>query len=217
MAANKVVYDTLKMDSFKKASVQKEKEIFSDKDFIYNHEAKDSRNWWDIFMEWLERLLGRPFSKNPEQSYTIIKYIFITIFLLGLLFILWKSTFSRMFKGEAKELQGLSFADLPEDIEGIQIDRLIEEAFLNGNYRLAIRWSFLKLLQGLNKQGQIAWQPAKTNMEYQQELKDSRVKDNFMSLSLVFEYVWYGETLPTRELCTEYKSRVEKFMETSYA
>ena len=64
-----------------------------------------------------------------------------------------------------------------------------------GNYRLALRWCFLKSLQWLNKQDKITWQPAKTNIDYQQELNDKTLKDGFTGLSNVFEYVWYGDII----------------------
>jgi len=79
---------------------------------------------------------------------------------------------------------------------------------------LAVRWCFLKSLQWLNKQNKITWQPAKTNVDYQQELKDKTLKADFTSLSYVFEYVWYGETNCDEKLCADYKNKVEKFIQT---
>ena len=120
-----------------------------------------------------------------------------------------------MLRGDAKKLQSASFADLPEDIEGIDMDALIEDAFGKGNYRLAIRWCFLKSLQWLNKQNKITWQPAKTNVDYQHELNEKTIKENFTDLSKVFEYVWYGEVTPTEKLCTDYKNQVDKFISSA--
>ncbi len=209
-----VVYDTSTVLVIKKASAEKEKEIFADKDFIYKKDVKESKSWWDTFLEWLSKLLGKPISKNPTLSYNILKYTFITAFILGLIYILWKSKFIGLLKRDAKKLDGTSFTDLPENIEGLNIDALIEEAIQKQNYRLAVRWCFLKSLQWLNKQNKIVWQPAKTNVDYQQELKDKTLKAEFTSLSYVFEYVWYGETDCNEKLCTDYKTRVEKFIQT---
>ena len=209
-----VVYDTSTVLVIKKTSAEKEKEIFSDKEFIYKKDVKESKSWWDSFLEWLSRLLGKPISKNPTLSYNILKYTFITAFILGLIYILWKSKFIGLLKRDAKKLDGTSFTDLPENIEALDIDALIEEAIQKQNYRLAVRWCFLKSLQWLNKQNKIAWQPAKTNVDYQQELKDKTLKADFISLSYVFEYVWYGETDCNEKLCLDYKNRVEKFIQT---
>lgn len=209
-----VVYDSSKITSVKRASVEKEKEIFADKDFIYHKEDKASKSWWEHFVEWLLSLLGKPVAKHPVTSYKIIKYIFIALFIFGVIFTLWKSKFIGLLKGDAKKLQGASFADIPEDIEGINMDKLIDEALQKSNYRLALRWCFLKSLQWLNKQNKITWQPSKTNIDYQKELNDKTLKDGFTGLSNVFEYVWYGEINPTEKLCSDYKNRIEKFIST---
>ena len=208
-----IVYDT-SSHIIRKASIEKEKEIFADKDFIYNKDAKESKSWWEAFLDWLSRLLGKSIDKTPNFSYNILKYTFITAFILGLIYILWKSKFIGLLKRDAKNLTGTSFTDLPENIEGLDIDALIEEAIQKQNYRLAVRWCFLKSLQWLNKQNKITWQPAKTNVDYQQELKDKTLKADFTSLSYVFEYVWYGETNCDEKLCADYKNKVEKFIQT---
>lgn len=209
---NVVAYDTSKAVSIKRVSAEKEKEIFSDKDFIYHKEAKAAKGWWETFIDWLLSLLGKPVAKHPDLSYKLIKYIFIGLFIIGVIFVLWKSKFIGLLKGDTKKLQGASFSDIPEDIEGINIDALIDEALRDKNYRLALRWCFLKSLQWLNKQDKITWQPSKTNVDYQQELKDKQLKENFTGLSHVFEYVWYGEITPTEKLCLDYKNRVGTFI-----
>ena len=98
-----VVYDSSKITSVKKASAEKEKEIFADKDFIYHKEAKAAKSWWEHFVEWLLSLLGKPVAKHPVTSYKIIKYIFIALFIFGVIFTLWKSKFIGLLKGDAKE------------------------------------------------------------------------------------------------------------------
>lgn len=209
-----VVYDTSTNHSIKKASVEKEKEVFADKDFIYQKDAKESKSWWDAFLEWLLRLLGKSIDKAPSSSYNILKYTFVTAFILGLIYILWKSKFIGLLTRDAKKLNDTAFTDLPENIEGLNIDVLITEAIQKQNYRLAVRWCFLKSLQWLNKQNKIEWKPAKTNVDYQQELNDKTLKTEFTTLSYVFEHVWYGETNCNEKLCADYKNKVEKFMQT---
>jgi len=75
-----IVYDT-SSHIIRKASIEKEKEIFADKDFIYNKDAKESKSWWEAFLDWLSRLLGKSIDKTPNFSYNILKYTFITAFI----------------------------------------------------------------------------------------------------------------------------------------
>src|ERR1017187_2188396 len=100
---NVVAYDTSKAVSIKKASTEKEREIFSDKDFIYHKEAKAAKGWWESFIDWLLSLLGKPVAKHPDLSYKLIKYIFIGLFIIGVIFVLWKSKFIGLLKGDTKK------------------------------------------------------------------------------------------------------------------
>ncbi len=215
---NTVLYDTSKVSDVK-ISPEKEKEIFSDKDFFYKKDVEVSKSWWDMFLDWfskiLEKLLGKTVAKHPNASYQLIKYLVLLFFIIGVVVILWKSKFRGLFKGDSKKT-AKPFDDLPENIEGLNLNEYIENAIKAGDYRLDIRWSFLKSLQWLNKQNKITWQTAKTNVDYQNELKDGNLKGDFISLSRVFEYVWYGETIPTEKMCQDYKSKVDNFISTTH-
>ncbi len=57
--------------------------------------------------------------------------------------------------------------------------------------RLAIRYSYMLLLQLLQQKGQIQYRPDKTNYEYYHELNETYKKD-FRILTRQYEYAWYG-------------------------
>jgi len=207
-----VLYDTAKTANVKNPTAEKEKEVFSDEDYIYHADAKQSKNWLKAFFEWLiDKIFGKISVENAELTWQIIKWVLIGLFIAGIIFVIWKSKFRGLLRGDAKKLAGASFADLPEDIESVNIDKHIDEALRNGNYRLAIRWCFLKSLQLLNNKKQIAWQPAKTNIDYQHELKNKDLREGFSKLSYIFEYVWYGEMATNAGTFEKYKGDMEKF------
>lgn len=81
-----------------------------------------------------------------------------------------------------------------ENIQELEIDRLLREAIAAGNYRLAIRICFLGMLKKLDDDGFIAWKKDKTNRDYLAELlsKESYF-DEIRALTLAYEQVWYGE------------------------
>ncbi|MGZ3861984.1 MAG: hypothetical protein ACXVPN_06960 [Bacteroidia bacterium] len=207
-----VQYDTVGVSSVKKAGADKEKEIFADKDFQYHEEAKESQNWFRAFFEWLlNKVFGKMSVKGTETAWQIVKWSFIVLFVGGVIFIILKSKFRGLFRGDSKKLAGASFADLPEDIGSINLDKLIGEALQNGNYRLAVRWSFLKSLQMLDQAKKITWQPSKTNIDYELELQNLVLREHFNKLSYVFEHVWYGEVQTGEKLFSNYKNEIEKF------
>lgn len=207
-----VRYDSTAKAEVRNASAEKEKEIFSDKDFVYKADVKESKNWLKAFLEWLtEKLFGKLTAENANLTWQIVKWIMIGLFIAGIVLIIIRSNFRGLLRGAPKNLGGAAFTDIPEDIDSVNIDKLIDEALKNGNYRLAIRWCFLKSLQLLNARKQISWQPAKTNVDYQHELKNPGVRESFTQLSYVFEYVWYGEMTTNESTFTKYKNEIEKF------
>ena len=72
-------------------------------------------------------------------------------------------------------------------------DALVRNAIRNGNYRLAIRYLYLQVLDKLSERKAISIHPNKTNYEYVQEVRKHRFANEFASLTLKYEYVWYGE------------------------
>jgi hypothetical protein len=71
----------------------------------------------------------------------------------------------------------------------------LREALAAGDSRLAIRYSYMHLLQALQERNLIAYRPDKTNTEYYRELAES-LRQPFRSISRQYEYAWYGNILP---------------------
>ena len=72
-------------------------------------------------------------------------------------------------------------------------DQLIRQALRAGNFRLAIRYQYLKTLHKLAAKEYLALAPDKTNYQYVTEIKNNELKKEFAALTLSYEYVWYGE------------------------
>ncbi len=72
-------------------------------------------------------------------------------------------------------------------------ERLIAEAVVNKDFRLAVRYLYLQTLHKLSMSGFIHFTPDKTNYEYVKELSGKSHQNEFASLTLNYEYVWYGK------------------------
>ena len=72
-------------------------------------------------------------------------------------------------------------------------DSLLRNAIRNGNYRLAVRYLYLQSLQRLSEKKFIELNSNKTNYEYVMEVRRHKFANEFASLTLQYEYVWYGE------------------------
>ena len=189
-------------------SKAKEKEVFSDKDFNYSSkEAKDNSSG-GRFMDWLiDKLFG---GVSRERRATIIDFILWTFALAGLGIMIWLLTRTELvnfLKGKTRKTE-FNFSDVDEDISGIDFDAKISKALLENNYRLAVRWYYLKQLNKMNILGIIEWQPHKTNIEYSRELQKSELALFFTELSRIYDYTWYGEYNITSD---NYIKMTEKF------
>ena len=72
-------------------------------------------------------------------------------------------------------------------------DALLRNAIKSGNFRLAVRYLYLQSLHRLSERKFIEIKSNKTNYEYVTEIRKHRFANEFASLTLQYEYVWYGE------------------------
>ena len=72
-------------------------------------------------------------------------------------------------------------------------DSFIRLALAAGNYRLAIRYQYLKTLHLLAAKNWVQLAADKTNYQYVREINNYDYQNGFSQLTLNYEYVWYGE------------------------
>lgn len=104
---------------------------------------------------------------------------------------LTRTEFTSFLKGNSKKTP-FNFADINEDISTINFDERILKATNDNDFRLAIRWHYLKLLNELNEKGLIKYEPFKTNIDYSLELSKNNDLEKFKNCSNIYDYVWYG-------------------------
>ncbi len=81
-----------------------------------------------------------------------------------------------------------------ENVAEMDLDDLIKKALAQQQWRLAIRYQYLKGLKLLSGHNLIQWQAGKTNMDYYYELKSPQLRDAFLFVTNEFEKAWYGNT-----------------------
>lgn len=130
----------------------------------------------------------------------VVKVFFWVMAIAFLIFIVYKLFFNQsFFRRDPKNI-------LPAKVEislpnnSLGFDELIAAAVEEGDFRLAVRYLYLKTVQQLNEKGVIHFSPDKTNNEYIQELINQPYYAGFLSLTMNYEYVWYGRFEITPEL-----------------
>jgi biopolymer transport protein ExbD len=105
---------------------------------------------------------------------------------------------------------------LPDAAEEIitsesDFERLIREAIQQTNYRLAVRYQYLKTLHALAQKNYFQLAVDKTNYNYVTEIKDHQKQNDFASLTLNYEYVWYGEFNIDASVYNKLKAKFEAY------
>lgn len=121
---------------------------------------------------------------------TIFGYVMIVALVILLIWILFSYVNQERISYN-KTAETLRIVD-ESKIDDIDFNKLISKALAGGNYRLAIRYTFLNTLKGLSLHKLILVKEGKTNYEYYHELP-VQLKPKYRQVLSVFEYVWYGE------------------------
>ena len=171
-------------------------EKYSGSDFNYTESVGQSQNYLLRAINWFFSKLYEIFGIEVNQG--VLKVIEVLIYLVLIIIALYiiirlllgtKAT--SFFTKKSKELSPLSFEE--DTIEQINLEELISNALLQKDYRLAIRYMYLKSLKTLSVQNLINWHFEKTNIDYYKELESTLIQEKFRSVSYLYEHIWYGE------------------------
>jgi hypothetical protein len=159
------------------------------KDKIFEY-ANDPEYWKTEPVKengFLENFIKFLFSKG-------VRYFVYLLIALALLFTLYKIIVDNkiyLFYRSPKKNQEAGETAL--ELQQEDFDARINEAMSLKDYRLAIRWMYLKTLQLLDRNGLIQFHPQTTNYEYLLQLKNHSLNKDFSLLTHAYDYVWYGQ------------------------
>jgi len=90
--------------------------------------------------------------------------------------------------------------EMPENIFDIKYPNEIDKAAAQGNYRLAIRLLYLRLLKNFAERNIIQYKQDRTNLDYLMQLSSTRYYPDFFRVTRHYEYAWYGEFAVTGDM-----------------
>lgn len=153
------------------------------KEYASNWQPPDIRGWGDFFSA-LAPLLK------------LVVYLLIAALIGLLLYVLvGKDLLSKNSNKRIK--QGTESIDI-EAIERnpfeVDLQNLLRNAIEAGEYKLAVRLYYLILIKELSLKNHIYWKKDKPNYQYLQETSKYPYHPEFQKATMIFEYVWYGDT-----------------------
>ncbi len=171
-------------------------EKYTGEEFDYSSQEGEAQNlvkrFLNWFFSWIDDSLGVNISPYTLQ---IIEYL-IYILMGGLIIYLFVrflsgENFSAVFTKKANSILDINLSE--DHIENVDLDALIKSALDEKDYRLAVRYHYLRILKILSQKNIIDWHYEKTNSDYQNEIEAPTVKSGFRDVSYLYDYIWYGE------------------------
>ena len=98
-------------------------------------------------------------------------------------------------------------------IKNVDLTVLINKAISQKNYRLAVRYYYLKVLKILEEKEFIVWEQQKTNEDYSKEITEITLKSTFGNLTHLYDFVWYGNFEVNEFEFTKIKTNFEEITE----
>ncbi len=169
----------------------------SQKAYSYE-EIQQGNNWLQRANRWVQELWSRIVERVLGGSvlsgvWSVIFQLapFILVFMLmGLL--VWLSMKFSSGSGHDRKI-GFPLPDTEEALlQSDKLQALVEEAMGNQDFRLALRYRYLLVLQHLIHRRLIIWKSFKTNLDYQRELQKTPHSEPFSEITRVYNFVWYG-------------------------
>lgn len=151
---------------------------------------------WDDFWHWL---VG-DYDPGSFLGFIIrvLPYLLIAGVIIFLVWLFIKLNPGAKILGSSKSAE-VFFTEEEEIIKTKNIKELIEKALLNNDKRLAVRYYYLLVLQGLSEKQLIDYEFDKTNSDYIKELKSSDLTLGFQKATTLYDYIWYGNFDVTQE------------------
>lgn len=194
-----IAIDSTKIEQ-KKFDEDALKEYRASKDFNYRVQKKEP-NILDRLWNWLGRVVKRilswmfddigPAVGLIKSFLSILPYLLLAILLYFIIRFFLRVNTKNLLSGNTK-VAGITLTDEEELMRSENLPDLINKAIADKNYRLAVRYYYLQVLQKLTEKELIIWQQEKTNEDYIKELETSKLHKDFSESTYLYDFVWYG-------------------------
>jgi|SRR5690554_209261 len=171
-------------------------ERYSGNQYNYDTLEGETNNLLLKAIAWTFEKLGKIFNVEfSTEIFLIIEKIIYALLIIFAVYIVVKllvgKQASSFFSRQSRDAAPLQFRE--EHIENIDLDSYIKNALKEKNYRLAVRYMYLKSLKLLSAKNLIDWHFEKTNTDYFNEIENENLKESFKKISYWYDHIWYGE------------------------
>ncbi|MDR2954614.1 MAG: hypothetical protein LBV43_05995, partial [Prevotella sp.] len=154
-------------------------EYSKDSRFDYSQVPTGKISAWDRIKYWLYDTFNDIVRAVSRSGMPGIVVIVIFALLIVLLILRFSGIDFRKVLGK-KEIDTPEIDIYTENVHEMDFDTLIANAMKNNDYRLVIRFLYLKNLKLLSDKEIIEWKTNKTNYSYQHEISNSALRSKFL-------------------------------------
>jgi hypothetical protein len=165
----------------------------NDPAFNYEGGPEEADDWITKIRNWINQQLA--LLRSSKVYSTILDYLYYGLMIVALILILRgliKADRRGLLFGKISSNE-IKMIESEEDINQINFDELITVAVDRRDYKLAVRYLFLKSLKLLSEKEIIELKKNKTNHQYLSEIKNNRISSAFQIATSRFEWIWYGD------------------------
>lgn len=144
------------------------------------------QNMWRKFGDFMERATSPLFWK-------ILRFLIIIAVVLLLVYHLSNSEKSGILGKRNARIGEAEVILESGDLMISEIDKMVHNCESSEDYRMAIRWLYLKTIRNLSVLGIVKKSENTPNNNMLSQIKNDTVKEDFRKLIFIYEYIWYGK------------------------
>ncbi|MBN1187699.1 MAG: hypothetical protein JXB49_35825 [Bacteroidales bacterium] len=172
---------------------KKIEEYKKEKEFIYDISVKSAENFFMRMVQWILFFWRNVI--RTSRYFPLIKYLIFAALIILVVMQLTKTRLSGLFYKHMNR-PSISITELDMNLDNEELENRIKNEINAGNYRMALRFLYIKLLKILTAYDHIIWKKGKTDYDYFTELASTAYQEPFKKLSIIYEYTWYGNFKP---------------------
>jgi len=149
---------------------------------------------------------------GQRSWFQTLLWIVIVLAFAAVLFMYLSGSNIGLFRRKNVKISGTQDEEvITEDIFAINYQKEIDKAAAQGNYRLAVRLMFLRILKSMAEKNIIRYKQDKTNLDYLLELHPTNYYQLFFRITRNYEYTWYGKFPLSEEAYKVIRSDFDQF------
>lgn len=170
-------------------------------DNAFNYvEIEEEENLWTRFVRWIGNLWDRFWrwvfngvEPGPFWGFIVrvLPYLIAAAIVIFIVWLFYKLNPGATLFGKKPQPE-VFFTEEEEIIKTKNIQKLIDKAVRNKNYRLAVRYHYLLILKKLSEGEHIDYEFDKTNNDYISEITSENIRFPFSKATNIYDYIWYG-------------------------